>query len=245
MINCSLDYSENFFKCAQLPAPFNIITIGKKLNHIAYSLPFANCRIAEKDLLSSVTGVQDKNIIFLNQVHGDEIIVIDNYPNEFLHYHGDADALITNLPNICLVIRTADCLPVMLFDCKSNVIAAIHSGRKSTFLDIAGKTVLKMVSHYSCNIKNIFAVILPSITVDSYEVGKDITDCFPTDCIVLQKDSFFLDLQKCVIKSLAEIGIESTHIFNANICTCLNNDDLFSHRKGDLGRNLNCFYMGI
>ena len=242
MIDCSLDYSQNFFKCVKLPNFFNIITIGKKLNMVDYSLPFENYRMAEKNLLSSMTGITDKNIIFLNQVHGDEIVIIDNYPNKFLYNHGNADALITNLKNICLTIRTADCLPVMLFDCKNNVIAAIHSGRKSTFLDIAGKTVSKMISHYNCDVKNISAVILPSITVDSYEVSKDIADVFPSDCVV-QKNSFFLDLQKCVIKSLEKIGIDSENIYNTNKCTFLNNDDLFSHRKGDAGRNLNCVYI--
>jgi len=135
-------------------------------------------------------------------------------------------------------------LPVMLFDCKSNVIAAVHSGRKGTFLDIAGKTVLKMISYYQCDVKNIFAVILPSITVDSYEVGKDIADTFPSDCVV-QKNSFFLDLQKCVIQSLEKIGIDNSNIFNTNMCTFLNNADLFSHRRGDAGRNLNCIYVSM
>jgi hypothetical protein len=244
MIDCSLDYSKDFFKCTRLPNPFNIITIGKKLNRIDYSLPLEDYRTAEKELLSSVTGVPDKNIIFLNQVHGDEIIIIDNYPNDFCDNHGNADALISNLQDICLVIRTADCLPVMLFDYDRNVIATVHSGRKGTFLDIAGKTVLKMISQYQCNVKNISAVILPSITVDSYQVSKDIADTFPCDCVV-QKDTFFLDLQKCVIKSLNEIGIYNKNIFNANMCTFLNNEDFFSHRRGDVGRNLNCVYMKV
>ena len=55
----------------------------------------------------------------------------------------NADALITNLPNVILGIKTADCAPVLALDNKNNIIAAIHMGWKSSFKDILELTIKK------------------------------------------------------------------------------------------------------
>ena len=196
----------------------------------------------EKELVEKYTRIQQKDILFLNQVHEDKIISINSLKDENKIFEDDADAFITNQKKICLVIRTADCVPVFFVDTTNNVIGAAHSGWKSTELQISAKLVKKMIKEYNSNPKDIKVYILPSIGPNSYQVSKEVSDKFPKDFKVI-KTGIYLDLWKNITNSLIDEGISESNIFNSEICNFINNDKFFSHRKGDAGRNLNFIYM--
>ena len=71
---------------------------------------------------------KDFKLVFLDQIHSDIIQVIDNIPEEKLK----GDAMITGLPFLLLIIRTADCLPVLIVDESQKVVAAVHCGWRGT-----------------------------------------------------------------------------------------------------------------
>ena len=196
----------------------------------------------EKEIINNHSGIEKQNILFLNQVHGDKIISINSLNVENKIFENDADAFITNLKNVCLVIRTADCVPVLFIDTKKEVIGAAHSGWKSTELQISAKLISKMKNEYNSNPKDIKVYILPSIGPDSYQVNEEVSDKFPGDFKIL-KSGIYLNLWKNIIESLTKIGISESNIFNSEICNYKNSNEFFSHRKGDAGRNLNFIYM--
>lgn len=90
----------------------------------------------------------------------------------------DIDALVTNIPDFAIGVRTADCVPVLLYDPVSHAIAAIHSGWKGTVQRIVERTVSTMQSEYGTSPSDLLAVIGPCISVDSFQVGAEVVEQF-------------------------------------------------------------------
>ena len=90
--------------------------------------------------------------------------------------HIGYDAQITNVPNIPLFVYSADCVPIILADPISRVVAAVHSGWRGTVQGIGAKVVQKMIEDYGCLPENIYAFIGPSIGPENYEVDQMVID---------------------------------------------------------------------
>jgi len=216
--------------------------VGRDGNSIDYNAPPEEQRLAEIELLSRLTGIQPPGIIMLKQVHGDDIVEINNYPAHTKPWHFTADAMVTSKPEICLVIRTADCVPVIITDPVSGMLGAAHSGWKGCRLDITGKLVDYMIQHGGCQPENMVAAILPAIGPRSYEVGQDVARHFPG--YIEKKDtSLFLNLWKTIEDSLRTRGVSPSHIISTGRCTLEESEHFFSYRGGDSGRNLNFAFL--
>ncbi len=215
--------------------------MGRELNRIDYSISPDEVRFSEKLLLRGVTDVEEKDIVMLNQVHGDDIVILESPPEDNLPFFADADGIITNLMNLCLVIRTADCVPVFAVDVKRNVLGAAHSGWRGCRKNITGKLIGMMKEKFGCTSEDMKAFILPSIGPESYRVNGDVSRFFPYDTIS-GEDGLYVNLWKNVETSLRREGVRIADTLNAGICT-LRDERYFSHRRGDAGRNLNFAYM--
>lgn len=112
-----------------------------------------------------------------HQVHGDRIAVIDRPDLTKADLEG-YDAFICRLPGVAIGVRTADCVPVLLYDPVRRVVAAVHSGWKGTVLKIAQKTIRLMESDFGCRPTDLRAVIGPAIGPDSFQVGPEVVDKF-------------------------------------------------------------------
>lgn len=217
-------------------------TAGRRANPAVYGVNPAASRSEEKSFLSRITGVLPRNVLALDQLHGDAILVVEVPPPEERLIYGEADGLLTALPSVCLVIRTADCVPVFVYDRERRVLGAVHSGWRGTRLGIAGKLVREMERLYGSSPGDLSAYILPSIGPDSYTVGRDVADLFPGD-VIEKNGALYLDLWRSIERSLVGEGMEAGHIFNARVCSLASTDEFFSHRGGDAGRNLNFALM--
>ncbi len=225
----------------RLRTPFSGLTIGvaaKAANTVDYSADSAAIRGAEKKLLKGITGIAPGRILALNQLHEDTIIDIREVPRDEALIFGEADGLMTGIPGICLVIRTADCVPLFAYDRARRVLGAAHSGWRGTRLGIARKMVRQMKERYGSAGVDISAYILPSIGPESYTVGKEVAELFPGD-ITERGGLLYLSLWRNIECSLRDEGIPAENIFNARVCTRSMNEEFFSHRAGDRGRNLN------
>lgn len=218
----------------------SIGTIGRERNSIDYSLSSETIRHKEKELLRTFTGIAPERTVMLNQVHGDQIVEIKAYPEKDLPWIADADGMLTALPGLCLVIRTADCVPAFAFDAKKKILGAVHSGWKGCRLDITGK-LIRIMKERGCASSDISLFLLPSIGPQSYRVNEDVAQFFPRETIH-REGALFVDLWKSVERSAFEEGILLENIFNTQICT-LKNENFFSHRRGDVGRNLNFAFI--
>lgn len=215
---------------------------AKNCNTTSYNQNLTKIRRHEKFIIHFETGLKPDNIFFLNQKHGDRIIKVESSgkPNDL--FYAEADAMITNIPNFCLAIRTADCIPVMITDLTQNCIAAVHSGWKSTEKDICSKTVDRLIQEYGSKPSDMHVYLLPGIDQDDYEVDNDVASRFPSH--FYEKNSkYFLNLKTAIKESLTKKGISESNIFNSYQGTFNFNHLYFSHRQKDDGRNLNFIYL--
>ncbi len=208
-----------------------------------YSKEWNLVRIEEKEILSKITGIDKKNIHLLRQVHEDTIIHITEPSFEDKSFSGIADGIITTVKNSCVVIRTADCVPLFAYDNRNNILGAAHSGWRSTQLKIASKLVQTMHTTYNSSYEDISVIILPSIGPDSYEVQMDVAQHFE-GYYTNKSGKILLNLWKHIEDSLIEAGVSKENIYFTEVCNLIHNDTYFSHRCGDAGRNLNFGVLG-
>ena len=121
-----------------------------------------------------------------HQVHGDRIAVIDR-PGLTREDLEGYDAFVCALPGVAFGVRTADCVPVLLYDPVRHVAAAVHSGWKGTALKISQKTVALMESSFGSRPADLRAVIGPAIGPDSFQVGEEVVERFKSAGFPLQE----------------------------------------------------------
>ena len=102
----------------------------------------------------------------MNQIHSDFInIVNDKQETE----QPECDAMISNLSQVFLMVKTADCLPILV-DAPMGVIAAIHAGRRGTISEITKQTLMKMNDVFQVDLNKTILWLGPAICVDCYEI---------------------------------------------------------------------------
>ncbi|MDA7577253.1 peptidoglycan editing factor PgeF [Candidatus Pelagibacter sp.] len=191
-----------------------------------------------------------KNIFLLHQVHSNKFIFIDekyNYKKK-----PRVDAVITNQRNLPIAILTADCAPILIYDDKTKMIAAIHAGWKGAFKGIIDK-VIKFMIKKGCKLENITAVIGPSISSKNYEIKEDFKKKFikknEKNFIFFKnkKNKLYFDLPNYIYASLKNIKIK--HIDILKIDTFDIKNKFFSARRAlklkhnDYGRNISIIML--
>lgn len=204
---------------------------------------------------AGVIGKESRNLVFAKQVHGSDIARVEN---GFEGAFDDTDALTTDALQTPLVILTADCAAVFVFDPVKNAIAIAHAGWRGTVAGIAAKTVKRMQKEYGSSPGDLLAGIGPSIGPCCYEVGEEVIITVETKLpdyteeILVQPDmasagSFraavnedhrHFDLWRANELMLVDAGVPENNIEIARLCTACRTDLFYSHRaeKGVTGR---------
>ena len=152
----------------------------------------------------------------IRQVHGHAIIDAGQRRDRLLK---KADGLMTKEPLLPLVVRTADCLPVFLFDAHREGIGLLHAGWRGAREQIAPQAVRLMCSRWETKPADIKIVLGPAIRPCCYEVGKEFCAYFPVD-VSLKGTKYYLDLPKAVSDQLIALGVPKDNIHDCQICTC-------------------------
>jgi len=119
--------------------------------------------------LAAFLSVAPEQVCFATQVHGIELIdVTGPVPGGRA---GLCDGLATATPGVALMVRTADCLPLLLFDPQRRAVAAMHAGRRGTLADAAGAAVRHLVQRYGCAPRTLQAAIGPAAGRCCYAVN--------------------------------------------------------------------------
>ena len=169
------------------------------------------------------------------------------------------DALTTNVPGVAISVRTADCIPVLLYDSVHKAVAAVHDGWRGTVQRLSQKVIDFMRERYGTDSSDLKAVIGPGIGPDSFQVGQEVVDAFasagfPMDKILSDRGpkcpteddpmagGLHIDLWRANCWLLEESGVSSANIQVAGICTYRNNDRFYSARREGTkcGRIINC-----
>lgn len=168
------------------------------------------------------------------------------------HGYSDVDGLVTNVPNILLVIHTADCVPVFLAEKSGKAVALVHSGWRGTVSKISAVAIEKMKNEFGCDPKDIICGIGPAICKDCFEVDKPVVDefCgigFDESKIIRKRDGvkWDIDLTEAVRETLMSSGIPNENITVGDLCTVCNHNDLHSHRATGGKRGVIGSFLGI
>ena len=176
--------------------------------------------------------------VAVRQVHGTDVLVVgERVPTRELLEQG-WDALITDEPGLCLTIKTADCVPVLLFDPVRRVIAAIHAGWRGTLAQIVPKTIGAMRERYGSRVDVMKAAIGPSAASCCYEVDEPVLsrlrEVFPAWSLVLREvgdNRAKLDLRLVIRRQAEEAGVRAESISAADHCTICEPDLFYSYRR--------------
>ena len=112
-----------------------------------------------------------------HQVHGSRVAVVER-PGMRREELDGYDAFVTNRPGVAIGVRTADCVPVLLYDPVQRVVAAVHAGWKGTVLHISEGALEAMGQEFGSRPAELKAVIGPSIGPDSFQVGEEVAEKF-------------------------------------------------------------------
>ncbi len=146
------------------------------------------------------------------------------------------DALITNVPDICIGVSTADCIPIIIYDPEHHAAGVVHSGWRGTVANIAGVAVNSMQRAYHSRPELLKAVIGPGISLENFEVGDEVYDQFaaagyPMEQIAHRYEKWHIDLWQCCRLQLEGVGLKPENIEVSGICTYDRCDDYFSARR--------------
>ena len=189
--------------------------------------------------LCSEIGLNLENLTLPKQNHTDVVQCIEKvYSYDELD---NIDGLITNKENIILATTNADCILYLLYDQKNKVIANVHSGWRGSYQRIIEKTIDKMIENYNTNPGDIIICICPSIRKCCFEVDKDVRDKFYdkfkfleniNNYITSKKENnkFFIDTVGINNNLLINKGIKKENIYDSNICSYCNKEQVHSYR---------------
>jgi polyphenol oxidase len=177
-----------------------------------------------------------------HQVHGNRVAVVG--AQDMGQIIAATDALVTNEPGVALLLRFADCVPVLFFDARQRVMAVAHAGWRGVVAGVVPATVETLVSQFGTRATDLWVGIGPAIGPDHYVVGQDVLDAvtrvLPQDLSLpvaeQRHGSIYLDLTMAVQAQLIGVGVSD--INPAGICTACHTDEWFSHRAeaGATGR---------
>ena len=198
-----------------------------------------NCRA----LLCEHLRIPIDHLVMPRQTHGNRVAVIDN---DFMQLSFDErserlqgiDALITPLTGVCIGVNTADCVPIVIADPATGLIAVAHAGWKGTVSRIAAQVVQRMVQ-LGANPAHLQAAIGVSICNRCFEVGDEVVGQFRASGFNLRRimhrnrntHKAHINLQKANLLTLHEAGIPLANITIANRCSRCNPHRYFSARR--------------
>ena len=207
------------------------------------------------DRLAPAVGVAPDRFVTLNQVHGCRLVQvrrgIDAASLAALQTsRPDADGLLSDDPSIALVVRAADCVPLLVADTRLGVVAAVHAGWRGTAARVATAAIEALAREFGSRPADLVAAIGPAIGPCCYEVGSDVVDAFAAaghERYLIERwflstpragaplgshadRRLRLDVAGANRDQLILAGVPEDQIFVAGLCTAMHLDVLTSYR---------------
>lgn len=180
--------------------------------------------VGNRAALASALGIGVDRLVFVHQVHGNGVAVLDALPR----VEPEADALVTTRPGLALVVLAADCVPVLLADPAAGVIGAAHVGRPGM---VAGTVAAVVAAMREAGADAIDAAVGPAVCGACYEVPQAMYDAatavVPQARAVSATGTPALDIAAGVLAQLSAAGVRAQHVLG---CT-RESENFFSYRR--------------
>lgn len=196
---------------------------------------------SEWDAVAALAGMPAASLRLLNQVHGSAIVIAE--PG--CAARPTADGILTEDSALALVVRVADCAPLLMADTRRGVVAAVHAGWRSTMASIGPAAVAAMTRAYGTHAADLIVALGPSLGTCCGEMGEEVIDAFRAaghDAETL--DRWFLrvpgrrphfDLWRANREQLEGTGVPPHAIHVAGLCTRTYPDAFHSYRARGAG----------
>lgn len=200
-----------------------------------------------REALCQQLHISDNQLILPHQTHGTRIVEINR--TNLAASLEDTDGVITALPNVCIGVSTADCVPLLMHDTQTGAIAAIHAGWRGTVANISVLALGAMHDAFGTLLKDVQCIIGPSIGPQAFEVGDEVYEAFseagfPMEHISRRMEKkWHINLWQANAHQLISAGLQPNAIQTAAICTYTHYDRFFSARR--LGIRSGRIFNGI
>jgi len=196
--------------------------------------------------VAAALGVDAAHLVRLHQVHGASVIVRRAGDGLPLQPRPDADIVVSDDASLALAIQTADCVPLLIADRATGVVAAAHAGWRGLAAGVPAVTVVALAHEFGSAPANLIAAVGPSISAERYEVGEDVPARFldsgwPATSIerwfpaATRPGHWLFDGWKSVRDQLLSAGVPDASIHSAAFCTSANPDLFCSYRRDGKG----------
>lgn len=125
---------------------------------------------ANRELVAKSLGLDADSVVWMNQVHGVDTVVVDEPWGD--RPVPEVDAIVTARRGLALAVLTADCVPVLLADPVAGVVAAAHAGRPGMMRGVVPAAVRAM-TELGAEQGRIVARTGPAVCGRCYEVPED------------------------------------------------------------------------
>ena len=191
---------------------------------------------------SAVGAAENSVMAMCDQVHGCEIhnvTTADCKQDPYTKVGLVADGLMTAIPGVALIVFYADCIPILLYDPKRRVIAAVHAGWRGTASGIVTNVVAQMKQIYGTDPADLLAAVGPGIDKCCFETHEDVPNAMTAALAgnslpfirLKENGKFSVDLKGINVRRLEMAGVAPDHIAVCPECTCCQPERYWSHRR--------------
>lgn len=204
--------------------------------------------------LNAVAGDDEGEMVTVRQVHGTEVKLVKAGETGLRTEDGrgavQADGLMTAAPGLMLAIQVADCVPVLVADVRSRVVAGFHAGWRGTAAGIVEQGIVRMMAEFGCDPADMLGAVGPSIGACCYTVGDEVRSRFgerfayAAELFSDREDGMYVDLAEANRRQLVGAGLNVdavTVLWECTACARVNGRrKYFSHRaeRGFTGRSM-------
>jgi len=226
-------------------APYESLNLGLRVGDEAEKV------VENRRLLFGAFGLSLERSVWCRQIHADGVVVVGagdagRGSTEEESIVQDADALVTDTPDLALCVTLADCVPVVISDPERRVVGLAHAGWGGTVSRISSRTLAVMQERFGCDPAGVVAAIGPSIGPSGYEVGEDVIeraragfgDRTSEILSPVAEGKAHFDLWSANRIDLEEAGVDGARIEVSGIAVDERLDEFYSHRHegGQTGR---------
>lgn len=168
------------------------------------------------------------------QIHSDRVVKITKKEKNII----EADAFITDQPNVVCVARTADCLPILLVDTKKRVVGAVHAGWRGSVDRILVKTIQAMQREWNTEVFDLRVAFGPAIGGHCYQVGEEVARklkenglCDGSWISTADAEHWYFDIATLNSYLLERMGVQPEQIYRSLACTACDLEKFHSYRR--------------
>ena len=227
-----------------MQAPWGQVLVCRPLSEVAdHFFTDGSVELRDRDeewaAVAKFANVDRDHLLLLRQVHGHRVAIAETGRTERWHAP-EADAVVSRDRSSALVVRVADCAPILIADRKTGGVAAVHAGWRSTMQRIVAAALESMRAQFGSDPVDLVAAMGPSLGACCGEMGEEVVDAFRAAGHVNRDlERWFqrapgrkphFDLWLANRDQLTEAGVPAAQIFSADLCTRTHSGRFHSYR---------------